>query len=57
MQRKTYMLTGLQVLQQQLHAREQMLKLIKDLKLRGYRLNEETGVWEHPNGSHAWLDG
>jgi hypothetical protein len=51
------MLDGLRMLQQQLQARGAMLDLIEDLKLRGYKLNEATGHWEHPNGDQAWVEG
>lgn len=52
-----HIVTAEQRMQQYEYARRWMLEQIEMLKLRGFKLNEATGHWEHPNGDQAWLEG
>lgn len=54
---KTHIVTLEHRMAQYAHARRMMLEMIEMLKLRGFKLNEATGHWEHPNGDQAWLEG
>lgn len=57
MERKMHIVTLEQRMVQYAQARRWMLEMVEELKLRGYKLNEQTGIWERPNGDQAWLEG